>query len=287
MAHVWQALRAVPVATLGGSRPHPDRYGHRRSFAAAASCRPAHRPAASQAPCVPDALAAVVKERSGYGRSALRFFSRYPGDPAARGEKARAQRSAPRSGPHGLTAPPQLRSHTVPGTAPPSARRAARATRTPACLPPARFSRAYPPVAAAPLRVDGCHTTRPRALTRGACMRTPYRPGTGLPHGVERRYHPARVWQALRALPVAYAWWQPPASGPVRSPPLLCRSGIFVGQRTGPPRRKLLACRSRSPPHFTSPVWQLPPLPVERLPPRRALSRRTTNRSFSRTTNNL
>ena len=29
---------------LGGSRPHPDRYGPRRSFTAAASCRPAHRP---------------------------------------------------------------------------------------------------------------------------------------------------------------------------------------------------------------------------------------------------
>ncbi len=44
---------------LGGSRPHPERYGHRRSFAAAASCRPAHLYAASQAPSVPDALAAA------------------------------------------------------------------------------------------------------------------------------------------------------------------------------------------------------------------------------------
>ena len=51
----------------------------------------------------------------------------------------------------------------VPGTAPPAVIRAARATRTPVFLPPARFSRAYPPVAAAPLRVDGCHTTRTRA----------------------------------------------------------------------------------------------------------------------------
>ena len=114
----------------------------------------------------------------------------------------------------------------VPGTAPPSARRAARATRTPACLPPARFSRAYPPVAAAPLRVNGCHTTRPRALTRGACMRTPYRPGTGLPHGVERRYHPAHVWQALSAEPVVNSR-RPRSSGPVRSPPLVYRSGIL------------------------------------------------------------
>ena len=57
--------------------------------------------------------------------------------------------------------------------------------------------------------------------------------GTGLPHGVERRYHPAHVWQALRPVPVACAWWQPPASGPLRSPPLVCRCGICVGQRTG------------------------------------------------------
>ena len=121
----------------------------------------------------------------------------------------------------------------VPGTAHPAVIRAARATRTPVCLPPARFSRAYPPVAAAPLRVDGCHTTLPRALTRGACFARHTGSGTGLPHGVERRYHPAHVWQALRALPVAYAWWQPPASGPVRSPPLACRSGSLVGQRTG------------------------------------------------------
>ena len=36
-----------------------------------------------------------------------------------------------------------------------------------------------------------------------------------------------------RTVPVACAWWQPPASGPLRSPPLVCRSGICVGQRTG------------------------------------------------------
>ena len=35
-----------------------------------------------------------------------------------------------------------------------------------------------------------------------------------------------------------------------------------------PPRRRLLACRMRSPPHFTSPVWQPPA--SERLPRRRA-----------------
>ena len=46
----------------------------------------------------------------------------------------------------------------VPGTAHPAVIRAARATRTPVFLPPVRFSRAFPPVAAAPLRVDGCHT---------------------------------------------------------------------------------------------------------------------------------
>ena len=43
---------------LGGSRPHPDRYGRRRSFAAAASVSASAPAAASQAPCVPDALAA-------------------------------------------------------------------------------------------------------------------------------------------------------------------------------------------------------------------------------------
>jgi len=87
----------------------------------------------------------------------------------------------------------------VPGTALPAVIRAARATRTPVFLPPARFSRAYPPVAAAPLRVDGCHTTRTRTITRGACFAR--HTGSGI--------------------------------GPVRSPPLVCRSGIFVGQRTG------------------------------------------------------
>jgi len=80
---------------------------------------------------------------------------------------------------------------------------------------------------------DGCHTTWPRAHTRGACCARHTGSGTGLPHGVERRYDPAHVWQALRPVPVACAWWQPPASGPLRSPPLVCRSGICVGQRTG------------------------------------------------------
>jgi len=37
-------LAAGASRKLGGSRPHPDRYGHRRSFAAVASQRPAHRP---------------------------------------------------------------------------------------------------------------------------------------------------------------------------------------------------------------------------------------------------
>ena len=54
MAHVWQPL---PVGAsrlrLVAAARHPDRYGRRRSFAAAASQRPAHRPASSQAPCVP------------------------------------------------------------------------------------------------------------------------------------------------------------------------------------------------------------------------------------------
>ncbi len=67
------------------------------------------------------------------------------------------------------------------------------ATRPPAASFPARLqagrSRRLPPIPDAP--------TGTRALTRGACRRTPYRSGTGPPHGVERRYHPARVWQAL------------------------------------------------------------------------------------------
>ncbi len=44
---------------LGGSRPHPDRYGRRRSFAAAASVSASAPAAASQAPCVPVAHAAA------------------------------------------------------------------------------------------------------------------------------------------------------------------------------------------------------------------------------------
>ena len=42
-----QSLRLVAAAR------HPDRYGLRRSLTAVAFRRPAHRPAASQAPCVP------------------------------------------------------------------------------------------------------------------------------------------------------------------------------------------------------------------------------------------
>ena len=207
----------------------------------------------------------------------------------------------------------------VPGTAHPAVSRAARATRTPVFLPPARFSRAYPPVAAAPLRVDGCHTTRPRALTRGACFARHTGSGTGLPHGVERRYHPARVWQALRALPVANALWQPPASGPVRSPPLLCRSGILSASAPDASSQApcvpdalaasfhlpsvAAAAASRRAPATTPPgagggsrasgarALRVDTRPSPharrqcRLPPRRALDRRTTSRSFSRTTN--
>ena len=40
------------------------------------------------------------------------------------------------------------------------------------------------------------------AHARGACCARHTGSGTGLPHGVERRYHPARVWQALSAEPV-------------------------------------------------------------------------------------
>jgi len=206
----------------------------------------------------------------------------------------------------------------VPGTALPAVIRAARATRTPVFLPPARFSRAYPPVAAAPLRVDGCHTTRTRTITRGACFARHTGSGTGLPHGVERRYHPARVWQALRALPVAYAWWQPPASGPVRSPPLLCRSGILSASAPAAASQApcvpdalavshlpsvAAAAASRRAPATTPPgagggsrasgarALRVDTRPSPharrqcRLPPRRALARRTTNRSFSRTMN--
>jgi hypothetical protein len=44
---------------LGGSRPHPDRYGRRRSFAASASVSASAPDAASHAPCVPAAHAAA------------------------------------------------------------------------------------------------------------------------------------------------------------------------------------------------------------------------------------
>ena len=90
------------------------------------------------------------------------------------------------------------------------------------------------------------------------------------------------------SVPVAYAWWQPPASGPVRSRRSFAAAASCRPAHR-PPRRRLLACRPRSPPHFMSPVWQPPPLRVERLPrtnphlPRPTSPGRTTDRS--RTTN--
>jgi hypothetical protein len=56
----------------------------------------------------------------------------------------------------------------------------------------------------------GCHTTRPRAHTRGACCARHTGSGTGLPHGVERMIIHGACGRPCRAVPVACAWWQPP-----------------------------------------------------------------------------
>ena len=88
---------------------------------------------------------------------------------------------------------------------------AAVASRRPAHRPPRRRLLAdrmrtppfhIPSAAAAPLRVDRLpHPTR-HELSAPPLLCSHTGTGTGLPHGVERRYHPARVWQALSAEPV-------------------------------------------------------------------------------------
>ena len=83
-------------------------------------------------------------------------------------------------------------------------------------------------------------------------MRTPYRPGTGPPHGVEWRYDPARVWAGLAGRCQSQARWQPAAirAGTVSAACL--PRWHHVGQRNGPLPRKLLAGLVRSPP-FSDP----------------------------------
>ena len=50
------------------------------------------------------------------------------------------------------------------------------------------------------------------------------------------------MWQALPVGATRKLGGSHPSSGPVRSPPLRLPQWRFVGQRTGPPRRRLLAC---------------------------------------------
>ena len=137
--------------------------------------------------------------------------------------------------PPGRGSPPCVRRRTVTGGL------SAEASRRKACHTPsslrtlvavsvwqARRRFHIPGVAAAPLRVDGCHRHgHGLALAARTCARHSGA-GTGLPHGVERRYCPAHVWQALQGGASRYAWWQPPASGQLRSPPLFFAAAAFV-----------------------------------------------------------
>jgi hypothetical protein len=183
--------------------------------------------------------------------------------------------------PPGRGSPPCVRRRTVTGGL------SAEASRRKACHTPSSLRKLaavslwqahrrfhIPGVAAAPLRVDGCHAPcHGLALAARACARHSGS-GTGLPHGVERRYEPAHVWQALpggasRLRLVAAARIR---TATVPAAPLPQRHLWRPAHRTL--RRKLLACRMRTPPHFISPVWQPPPLRVERLPrPGHGLSR--------------
>ena len=102
--------------------------------------------------------------------------------------------------------PPVIRTGTVS-----AASLAAVAVRRPAhrpaasqapCVPVRTPPFHIPSAAAAPLRVDRLpHPTR-HELSAPPLLCSHTGTGTGLPHGVERRYHPARVWQALSAEPV-------------------------------------------------------------------------------------
>ena len=108
------------------------------------------------------------------------------------------------------------------------------ASRTPRHSPAATLARAHPHAAALGGSAASAATRpRPQAHTRSTCCARHTGSGTGLPHGVERRYHPAHVWQALPGVAPRRLGGSRPPSSPVRSPPLACRSDIFVGQRTG------------------------------------------------------
>ena len=86
---------------LGGSRPHPDRYGRRRSFAAAASLSASAPAAASQAPCVPVALAAVLHVPSVAAAARVRSAATSPGaGGGSRSAGARPLRVDTRPSPH-------------------------------------------------------------------------------------------------------------------------------------------------------------------------------------------
>ena len=95
---------------------------------------------------------------------------------------------------------------------------------------------------------NGCHATWPRANTRGACCARHTGSGTGLPRGVGRRYEPAHVWQPLPGgasrLRLVAAARHPARYGRRRS----FAATAFYRPAHRPPRRRLLACRSRSPP---------------------------------------
>jgi hypothetical protein len=88
----------------------------------------------------------------------------------------------------------------------------------------------------------------PRAHTRGACFARHTGPGTGLPHGVEWRYSPAPCGRPCRrrdcpsVSQASRTGQHGAASGPVRSPPLLYRSGVSSAR--APARRVASSLRS-------------------------------------------
>ena len=91
-----------------------------------------------------------------------------------------------------------------------------------------------------------CRLPRPPPLSKPQCGSPNgcHAHGHGLALAALLRSHTGRPRLAARAFREDKT--QRPCGSrrrPVRSPPLLCRSGIFVGQRTGPLPRRLLACR--------------------------------------------
>jgi hypothetical protein len=88
------------------------------------------------------------------------------------------------------------------------------------------------------------------------------------------------VWQALRAVASRFAWWQPPASGPVRSPPRVCRSGIMSASATAAASQaSLRAGRARR--HF--PIPSVAAAAASRRAPAATLTRAHTRGACVRT----